>query len=567
MRHWLPLTVAVGWTLLNAGKPLLIDDSAYYQFARQIAQHPLDPYGFEMIWYHRFEPAMNVLAPPVLPYYLGGLIALVGEQPLLWKLGLFPFVLLYCVSVSALARRFAPAAGAPVLLLVTTAPAILPSLNLMLDIPAQALSLAALVAWLQMLERRVCWPWALLAGTLAALAAQTKYTGLLAPATMLGMASLYAFTRHPRGQRLRVGLHTLVAVGVAVAGFAAVEALLAWRYGESHFLLHVRHAAHGTWADRLSAKMNLLAPLAGYMGGLMPALTVVGLVGLGGRWWWVGLGTALMLTGYGVVLFWPSAHSQVLGGTLAIETVVFGLNFFALLGVGVLVAGRLLWAGRGRWADWVLVGWLLGEVLGYLLLTPFPAARRIVGIVVVTTLLVGRLAGKVAGRRRGPLWLATGASAVVGLSFALFDWYDARPEPVGVARATAWIAQHTTAPAHVGTIGHWGWQYYAERAGWVQLEADTGRVELQPGDWFVWPQYRPHAQHLRVVAPTGPDGAWEYVPELGPPEFVYEWHDGVGVRTVAPFYGGHAPVERWTSPRIRVAVFRVRLPWRPISPD
>ena len=61
------VALALLYTLLNSLKPLLIDDSAYYYYAAQLARHPFDPYGFEVFWYQAPEPANQVLAPPVLP--------------------------------------------------------------------------------------------------------------------------------------------------------------------------------------------------------------------------------------------------------------------------------------------------------------------------------------------------------------------------------------------------------------------------------------------------------------------------------------------------------------------
>jgi hypothetical protein len=86
-------------TLLNAFKPLTIDDAAYYQYAAQIAQDPLDPYGFEIFWGARPEPAFEVLAPPLLLYWWAGALRLLGDQPFLWKFWLFPFALLLAASL------------------------------------------------------------------------------------------------------------------------------------------------------------------------------------------------------------------------------------------------------------------------------------------------------------------------------------------------------------------------------------------------------------------------------------------------------------------------------------
>src|SRR5579883_915833 len=94
-RKWTPLfgllAVAGLCTLLNAAKPLHVDDTAYCANAHQIAAHPLDPYGFVVFWYDHPQPAGEVLAPPVLPYWWAAAVRLFGERPVLWKLWLLPF--------------------------------------------------------------------------------------------------------------------------------------------------------------------------------------------------------------------------------------------------------------------------------------------------------------------------------------------------------------------------------------------------------------------------------------------------------------------------------------------
>ena len=55
------LWVAHAFTLANIFKPLVVDDPAYFQLARHIASHPLDPYGFAIFWRDVPEPAIPAL--------------------------------------------------------------------------------------------------------------------------------------------------------------------------------------------------------------------------------------------------------------------------------------------------------------------------------------------------------------------------------------------------------------------------------------------------------------------------------------------------------------------------
>jgi hypothetical protein len=90
---------------------------------------------------------MEVLAPPVVPYWLGLGMRLFGDEPALLKLWLLPFVWLFAYSLRALLRRFARGMEGTVLPLMMLSPAVLPMVNLMLDIPAAALGLASLATF------------------------------------------------------------------------------------------------------------------------------------------------------------------------------------------------------------------------------------------------------------------------------------------------------------------------------------------------------------------------------------------------------------------------------------
>src|SRR5262245_21560389 len=155
-----------------------------------MAERPLDPYGFAVFWYQHPEPANHVLAPPVLPYYWALLHALAGERLGLVKLGLFPWAALLVWALYALGRRFCRGLAGWLPWLLLPSPLLLPSFNLMLDVPALALGLAALAVFLGAVDRR-SYAGAAWAGLLAGLAMQTKYPAFLVPGAML----LYAAVR------------------------------------------------------------------------------------------------------------------------------------------------------------------------------------------------------------------------------------------------------------------------------------------------------------------------------------------------------------------------------------
>ena len=110
---WTPWLAALLLVGLNVGKPLVIDDTAYHAYAQHIAEQPGDPYGFELYWGNAPQPARDVLAPPLLPYWWAGAIALFGDHVVAWKLALLPFALTLAAAAWSLGRRFAPGCEAP----------------------------------------------------------------------------------------------------------------------------------------------------------------------------------------------------------------------------------------------------------------------------------------------------------------------------------------------------------------------------------------------------------------------------------------------------------------------
>src|SRR5262249_42590502 len=129
-----------------------------------------------------------------------------------------------------------------------------------------------------------------------------------------------------------------------------------------------------------------------------------------------------------------------------------------------------------------LAGWLAIEILSYFSLSPFPAARRTMAIVVIMTLLAGRLAARYASSRRGLVTLAAAISVVVGSAFAALDWWEAKVRQQAAYEALAKIRSYDSAP-RIWYTGHWGFQFYAEECGMKPVIADAD--PLRTGDWLV----------------------------------------------------------------------------------
>ncbi len=581
---WL-LPLALLYTGLNCLKPLMIDDTAYHAVAAQVAQRPLDPYGFVAYWWSYPEPANDVLAPALLPYWWSVAIRLFGEQPVLWKLWLLPFSVLFVWALHELFRRFARGLELPLVCLTVLSPTFLPSLNLMLDVPALALSLGAVAAFCRACDRD-SFALAALAGVMAGLAMETKYTGFLAPGTML----LYAVCF----RRLRLWP---AAALLAVQVFVSWEFLLALLYGQSHFLIAAGPSISSSEAfwTKLQSKGQMLLPLVCNLAGVCPAVVLVALAALGARRWLIGVAGALAVAGYAVLACYsdditvtlpfdalPFSPFKPYTTSFGMEYLVYGVSGVVGLAILAIMAARLarlpgldvalVTRWRAHRAEWFLLLWLLLEVAGYFFLTPFPAVRRIMGVVVVVTLLAGCLAARTcrAPERRLLVWGAVAFGILLGFGFWTVDQFEAWTEKIAVDQTVREIADRGGGGT-TWTVGHWGWQYYTGRAGmrpvvtWYRAgdpwyTPEEGPIprpapsRLQRGDWLVIPDDRLTQQRLVLER-----DCLEEICRFGV-------NDGLPLRTVMCFYAGHAALEhRPEQTRLEVTIYRVTRDFDPVS--
>ena len=532
--------LAFGCTGLNALKPVHIDDSAYTYYSAQDAAHPLDPYGFQILWYYAPQPADEVLAPPVFPYTWAAARVVFGERPWAWKLAMLPWCLLLTWAVYALLRRFAPGMELPLTTMTLLSPAVLPGINLMLDVPALALSLASVNLFLHACDRDSLGR-AVLAGLVAGVAMETKYTSALAPAVMLLAAATTGRRR----------LWPAAAVAAAQV-FVSWEFLIALLYGKSHFLFFLR-CSSGTLAE----KAALFSLFFSFLGGLAPFLALLGLAALGARRCWLAAVTALVAVGFALIALFDSrfsgevrpapawfGHVQTPKWSFELAEILFDV-FAAGVAAVLVVVVRRLWGGGDRRGTLFLLLWLGLEALAYYPLTPFPAARRLLGLVIVLTLLVGRLAARacLTPERRRVVWAVAACGAALGLAYFALDAREAWAEKWGAERAAAWLAGRG---GHVWYVGHYGFQYYAE-SNEMRPTYTGAPPEESPrkGDWLVRPDGRVGSQVLDFDSP-----ALREVKKL-------TLDDPVPLRTVSCYYCGRTPLEHHEGPRMAVRIYEV----------
>lgn len=544
---WMRIAPSVWWvagilTALNAIKPLTVDDGAFFQYARQLAQHPFDPYGFELFWYNEPTPAIEILAPAGLPYWWALGQKLLGPTPWLWKCWLFPFALLLTASVRALLERFAKggekgsAEGSetPLLAMIVLAPTIIPAFNLMLDIPSLALALGGAALFLRACDDDRL-SLALCAGLLGGLALETKFT------TFAPVASFYVW-----GVLNRKWSLVLCAGSVTAGVFIAWEGLLYSLYGDSHFLFALSAPAHDGW--KMSSASRVIGWIA-LFGALAWPAALVALVSLRANA--VRIGFAI---GFASLPFAMIALQARPDAPIALAPVVLGgadpaLDLFFVSGLGAcsiwivaFVSALRRGSGIPDKATIFLSIWLAVELLACFVNSPFHASRRMIGPVLVATLTMAHFAAPLSGRgsalRTVAVW-----SVALGLLFGVSDIADSRArlrvqDPIAASLERLGLDPEDQ---RVWFLGHWGFQFYSERNGHDPLIA--GHSEVRAGDF--------------VLIPLGV--SMQPIPDIPLSRKLAE----VSTASVFPFstlpaaYQGAVPIRRQPRVQLKVAVYRV----------
>ncbi len=527
------LGLALLLSLMNALKPLVVDDAEYFYYARHIAEHPSDPFGFEVLAQDDYEPAHHGLVPAVLPYWWAAAVALFGDRPFLWKLWLFPFAWALAGSLLVLLRRFAPGLERPLLSMTVLSPTLLPHFNLMLDVPALALGLLAVALFLRACDRASA-PGALIAGLVGALAMQTKYSAAIS----LGVALAWAVV----SRRLRLGL---LAAGAAAGLFAGWESWLAARYGESQFLHSLGWVGEwtGTSGDRALGLVAILGAVA-------PPVALVAGVALGAR------RGALLAAGLLAALAFaaiPALPPRPLARTSGWP--VFDASspeLLLLFPLGLAIAAALLAAllrlprradperaGTGSF----LLAWVGIELIGFFALTPFLAVRRVMGLVVASTVAAGCAAAR-RSDAAGSVRAVAAFGVALGVLFWLSDLSDARTRVQAVARIAPEVERlgGDLTRETIWAVGQWDYRFYTERLGMRQLVA--GRSALAPGDWVIGVR--------GVVGQRLPR-----ISGLSPPLGGFAARNAWPWSTLPSAYGGAIPIRRQPEAQIQIEIRRV----------
>jgi hypothetical protein len=450
-------------------KPFHMDDPLFVWTAEQIRVEPWDFYGFDVNWFGWPSPMWQAMKnPPGTSYYLALVGGWFGGSEAALHLALLLPALALIWGVYGLALRFA----APPLiaaLAATLSPVFLVSCTtVMCDVTMLALWVWAVLLWDRGIreESRVSLS---LAAVVVGGCALTKYFGMcLIP--LLAVGTLL----HGRRAARRLWF-----LGIPLLMLACYQYATWSMYGRGLLLDAAAYATTRTAPDLAEAAARLAAGLS-FCGGACASLLFLAPILLTRRL--AILAGALVLVLIPLVLLdasvahlhFEEARSAIVAPQLALWIVV-GLGALALAVEDVRRERRpesvmlLLWTG-GTFVFAALVNWTVN-------------GRSLLPLVPAVAILMAR---HIARRkpRRWPYALPCGLVATAALAMGV-AWAD-----LGLARsaqraAASIVDSHQGRRGRLWIQGHWGFQFYAERAGAHHL--DTARPQAVAGDIMVIP--------------------------------------------------------------------------------
>lgn len=454
-----------------SNKAFHMDDPLFLWTAQHIAQHPLDPYGFRVVWYATETPIADVTKnPPLASYYAAAVGRTFGWSERSLHVAFLLPALVVVLGTYRLASRFTrfPLLAAAATLF--TPGFLVSSTTVMCDVLMLALWLLALICWLEGSDSGKHWLLAVSAALIAA-CALTKYFGV----ALIPLLLVHSLFKKHRLDRLLAYLAipiVLLAVyqwwthGLYGRGLLSDAVQYANLHNRGHELPVAAKALVGlAFAGGCFLPALFFAPLLWSRRGLFAALTIAGGAGLAASshaWWFQAPQAAAD---------WPAISAQ-----MAI-LIAAGISAIALAASGL----------RKVNADETLLSlWLVGTFLFAAFLNWTINARSILPLIPVAAIVIARKLEPAASFSR-PRTALIGAALLACAGASL--WVTAADAALANAgrRAAARLSEQLrTSQSSVYFEGHWGFQYYMQQSG--AKPADIRNSSFRSGDVVIIPE-------------------------------------------------------------------------------
>jgi len=526
-------------------KAIHIDDTVFYYIAEQIMDTPGDPYSFSINWLGSPMTVFDFNSnPPGISYYLAAVFSIFGKGERTAHVSMVAFSLIAAFSMYYLAKKFVKYPFAAALLFLFTPICMIMAHTIMADVSMAAFYILSLTLFIYGREANDKFLLTL-AGISAGLAIMFKYNGIsIIPLWILSY--LIYFSREKKYDILFVLIPILIFV---------LWNMATWKlYGGSHFLTQVHMQIYSANGNIWHSVMHLLPHLV-YLGGICALFLIYTLL------WdqeklnrYIGL-AIFFISGVIYIVLLKDITRYTFPNLLLV--VIFLAGIIYLLVICLKSIGARLYRSRSIAKDDLFLLLWICLVLGMHNSGLHSTAKYMLPAVPPTVMLIIKYSVKLVPKKEVKILAATlGGMLCIGITAAIADY-----ELAGIYRDMARYVEKTVSrekKASVYFTGHWGFQYYMEKKGF--LAYSQGSNDLKPDDLLItcalaWPQkVNPELiSRLRFV------GAQTFLPGL--PFRVM--HNYVGEQ--ANFYSfltyesvyGVLPISMGKNPVEKVAVYRV----------
>jgi 4-amino-4-deoxy-L-arabinose transferase-like glycosyltransferase len=477
--------LTVGCLLPFVQKAFHVDDTLFLYAARQILADPLDPFGFDVNWYGSPTPMSGVTKnPPGASYWIAAFAAAFGFREAPLHVAFMLPALAVVLGTFVLARRLTPAPFLAGLVTLLSPFFLVSSTTVMSDVLMLAFWVWAVVFWERGI-REGRGAALFLAGALIGMGVLTKYYA----AALVPLLGFYALQK-----RRSLGVW-VAALALPVAIMAGYEIVTGRLYGRGLFLDAMTFSQAIKGSELAGSRLGTVLVGLAFLGAGCAPVVPFGLLGLRARWIAPAVGGLVL---FGVVIFvsppttagpFPWAR---LSGSVVVQLFVW--SFVGLVVLALAAVDRM----RDRSPEATMLAlWTLGTFVFAAFLNWTVNARTVLPIVPAAALLTARrLApvpapaarpsrGRKPSRRRFVAPAAAGAaSAIIAFAAAWADFGLANSARTAVTEVGAELDRRPAGrEAKIHFQGHWGFQYYAERAGMLAMHVDDPGAG--PGDRVV----------------------------------------------------------------------------------
>ncbi|RJP31175.1 MAG: hypothetical protein C4527_08435 [Candidatus Omnitrophota bacterium] len=475
---------AIAVPFLN--KPYHIDDTVVLIVSQKILDNPFDPFQGVINWFGYNAPVWEITTnPPFLSYYLAPFAAVSDFSEIALHAAMMLFLFLLAGAMFFLSRRFTKGSLFP-LLFVMFSPAIMISGNVMRDVPATGLAAAAVALFIYGTDREDR-RYLFLGAVFAGLATLTKYSSII----FLPVLLLYPFFKQK--YRLMIWIWPIP----VIMGLWCLHNQL--MYGQIHIVdltLNRRDESGLSWQDKVCGAFVIFSSMIYLLPALLRDLYKRRDMFLIESKYFIALAAWWFVQSYfkgkadGEYLFWA-----ITGAVFLFIILIDGLR----RGIAYVTNRRDEEAADSLF----LFAWLCAPIIFSIVLVPFQAVRHQLNSLLPLMLLAFRYLEREPrpAIHAQKIWLVVliviQAAMAYVLHFADYEYAKTYRDFAQDAKQK-WVSEdHDT-----WYVSHWGWQFYADRAGFKQVNG--GEVYPQEGDILFWPKF-----NLPMYVFIGRDGILE----------------------------------------------------------